>query len=274
MNKPNIAMASDPATEKDTMPAAMAPSVTESSRYEGDTRPVTANAAVTAPAPNAPTRTPVNVSGRPRISVEKAGVSVVTGSEASPTIPTTTNGRSNAGSAITIRTLVRRRGGTLGAVRPSGRGVTSIIPIASARYDIEFRANAVEIPKRAMTATPKSGPRTRDRLKVTAVRATAAGSSERSTRAGTIAWSAGVARAVVTPRASATPITTTVEAAPAAVTRASTPARAAAATCITMTKRRRSKRSAALPATGARNMTAANCEKFTTPTRNEDPVSR
>jgi hypothetical protein len=61
---------------------------------------------------------------------------------------------------------------------------------------------------------------------------------------------------------------------PIAAMTASAAASTAANICITMTSRLRSNLSAAVPATGARNNTAANCEKFTTPTRNGDPVNR
>lgn len=52
---------------------------------------------------------------------------------------------------------------------------------------------------------------------------------------------------------------------------ASDAARTGAETWVTTTSLRRLKRSAAFPAAGARKMTAANCEKLTTPTKNDEP---
>ena len=137
-----------------------------------------------------------------------------------------------------------------------------------------FSAKAQLIPSVRMTTAASTGPTARARLKVTEFRAMAPARSCGSTSRGTRACKAGMAKAIVRPRANAKRMTTGAVATSARTRTAIVRATPSAHSWVTTRRSRRSKRSAARPAHEARRKTPVNWAKLTTPTRNVEWVSR
>jgi hypothetical protein len=135
-------------------------------------------------------------------------------------------------------------------------------------------ANEAGIPS-VLTDTPAStGPIARARLNVIEFSATAEPRCSFGTRPPTRAMETGALNALITPSPSANTITTQTRASPPHASPARIPDSAAATSCVVTSRRRRSKRSAALPAHGASTSTGTKLPKLSTPSRNGECVSR
>lgn len=135
-------------------------------------------------------------------------------------------------------------------------------------------AKAAGMPRVATVTPASAGPIARAMLYVIEFSPTAEGRWRRSTSEASRADAAGTVKAEVTPSPAETAIKRGVLAAPAQASAATSPASPAATLCIAMIRRRRSKRSAALPAHGASTSTGTNWENASTPSRSSEPVSR
>jgi hypothetical protein len=111
-------------------------------------------------------------------------------------------------------------------------------------------------------------------LNVIELSATAEATSSRGTSETKSACCAGVEKAVAIPWPKPNPITSAAVARSNWVRRARVAESPAAAGWLTSSRRRRSKRSAALPVHGARRSIGANCAKLRTPSRSAECVSR
>jgi hypothetical protein len=112
---------------------------------EPATRPATTSAAVTAPAPKAPTIRPAQVSGRP-YACAKAGDNVFTGSEANPTIATINRNAASSGLCRRSWKLSRTRDSARLA-RSCVRGRTTTSATMKTPYDTALTANEAGIPR-------------------------------------------------------------------------------------------------------------------------------
>ncbi len=140
------------------------------------------------------------------------------------------------------------------------------------KKDRELTTNATLTPLAATTSAPSRGPTARDRLKLTDCSASAAGRSRRDTIEGISACIVGAASALPTLVTSANDRSGHGVVSPTIVRPASATAGTSWKYWLAASNRRRSKRSAIDPVTGARRKTAAKEEKVTAPTQVAEPV--
>ncbi len=135
-------------------------------------------------------------------------------------------------------------------------------------------ANDAGIPSLRTESAASAGPTARARLYVIEFKATADCSSLRGTRSLINAWDAGAPNALPTPSPSAQTTTTETGARPDHASTASSALSTVEPSCVTTTTRRRSKRSAMLPAHGARTRIGMKLQKLRTPRRKGECVCR
>ena len=142
------------------------------------------------------------------------------------------------------------------------------------RYDPALIANDAGIPSFFTDSAASAGPTARAMLNVIEFSATAEGSSSRGTSCEMKAVDAGALKALEIPSPKANAITTHWFARPDHASTARTALRIVARAWVRISSRRRSNRSAALPAHGASASTGMKLAKLSTPRRNAECVSR